>query len=186
MKAPTKAAIAVIAGALTAFPICMYAVKNLGAKADANIAYNAPLSPSPAAVAAEPVTVVINRLPEPKPQPQPKPTLRSKTLLFVKAIVTGYTGFDKRCDGKWWKFNRTSTGRNAKLTRGVAVDPRAIPYGTRVIIPNVGTFSADDTGGKMRQDWRKRGIIHIDVRFPTFREAKNWGVKKREIGLYRR
>ena len=142
------------------------------------LVYDAPHSLLPQATPVIPVAVVVVK-PQAKPQAKPKPTL------FARAIVTGYVGHDERCDGKWAKFNRTSTGRNATETRGVAVDPRAIPYGTRVRVPGVGTLLADDTGGRMREDWRKRGILHIDVRFPTFEQAKNWGVQNRPISLYR-
>ena len=105
--------------------------------------------------------------------------------LWVKA--TGYCPCSICCgtdsDGK------TSLGKNA-LKPGVAADPRAIPYGTLLHIPGYDHpdlegkhVRVDDTGGAMRQSWRKHGKYHIDVRFKTHKEALEWGVKKLQITL---
>jgi len=77
----------------------------------------------------------------------------------------------------------TSRGVDAK-TKGVAVDPKIIPYGSIIEIPNYGTVVADDTGGAMRgRD--KNGLVKIDVRFKTHQEALNWGRNKLTIKIYK-
>lgn len=102
-------------------------------------------------------------------QPQP-PTWRT-----VAARVTAYCPCESCC-GKW-ADGITSRGRNALETRGVAVDPKVISYGSMVTIPGHGTFVADDTGSAMR----KSGIVKIDLRFPTHQEALNFGVKMMDV-----
>lgn len=79
----------------------------------------------------------------------------------------------------------TSTGRNAN-TRGVAVAPRLIPYGSRLDIPGYGHWiPADDTGGAMRQAAR-RGEYLIDLRFKTHEEALQWGRKQITVRIWER
>ena len=56
----------------------------------------------------------------------------------------------------------------------IAVDPRVIPLGTRVYIPNYGIAVADDTGGAIVG---KR----IDIAFDTHREAMSFGRQTIEI-----
>jgi 3D (Asp-Asp-Asp) domain-containing protein len=58
---------------------------------------------------------------------------------------------------------KTATGRNANLP-GIAADFKLLPAGTKISIPGRGTFVVDDTGGRMRQDNRKKGICHLDLR----------------------
>lgn len=109
-------------------------------------------------------------------------------LYFVVGIVGGENSYKMNrirvkatgycpcvvCCGKW-SNGLTSTGRDAYLP-GIAVDPKVISLGSRIDIPlneyfNGGSWIlADDIGGKIRGN-------HIDVRFATHEEAKNFGVK---------
>jgi len=77
----------------------------------------------------------------------------------------------------------TSKGVDAK-TKGVAVDPKIIPYGSIIEIPNYGTVVADDTGGAMRGK-DKNGLAKIDVRFKTHQEALNWGRQTLKVKIYK-
>lgn len=99
----------------------------------------------------------------------------------VLALVTAYCPCEKCC-GKFSEFALTSKGRDAKKTRGVAVDPKMIAYWSKVKIPGQGTFIADDTGGAMRQSGKK-GITHIDLRFHSHKEALQFGRKNIEIEI---
>lgn len=73
----------------------------------------------------------------------------------------------------------TATGRDASLM-GVAVDPKLIPFGSRLDIPDYGTWVlADDVGGAIKGK-------HIDIRFKTHQEALNWGVKKLKIRIWKK
>ena len=97
----------------------------------------------------------------------------------VEAKVTAYCPCFLCC-GTYSGEGKTSRGRDARKTRGVAVDPKAIAYGSNVTIPGYGTFIADDTGGAMRQSWKK-GIVHIDLRFHDHKEALKFGVKHLQV-----
>ena len=70
----------------------------------------------------------------------------------------------------------TATGTVPTFGRTIAVDPKVIPYGTRIYIPEFDkTFIAEDCGG---------GIIgnKIDIYMNTKQECLNWGV--RDITIY--
>jgi len=119
---------------------------------------------------------------------------------WVWAIVTAYEPSRVSCgiyaDGK------TSTGKDIKSgdphdAYGYAVDPKVIPYNTKIYIPiyweslqrNSENFRpnrpliADDTGSAMRKAG-SRGEIHIDVRYLTLSAARNWGVKRMKVFIY--
>ena len=102
----------------------------------------------------------------------------TRGLRQVSATVTAYCPCE-RCCGKY-ADGITATGRDAFKTRGVAVDGTLIKKGSKVTIPGVGTYLADDVGGAMRQ-FAKKGLYHIDLRFPTHEEALQWGRKHIDI-----
>lgn len=81
--------------------------------------------------------------------------------------ATAYTQTDPGCDGL------TATGTNVR--RGtVAVDPRFIPYGTRMFIQSAsgsyvyGIAVAEDCGGDIKGD-------RMDLYLPTYEEAREFG-----------
>ena len=87
------------------------------------------------------------------------------TLNFSEAKIvssTAYTG-----------GGRTATGTAPKVGT-VAVDPRVIPYGTKIYIEGYGIGIAEDTGSSIRGD-------KIDVYFDTRSECRKWGVRKVKI-----
>jgi 3D (Asp-Asp-Asp) domain-containing protein len=71
----------------------------------------------------------------------------------------------------------TATGKDA-FTKGVAVDPKVIPLGSKIEIPDYGTVYADDVGGAIKG--RK-----VDVRFKTHQEAREYGRKTIRIRIYK-
>lgn len=93
-----------------------------------------------------------------------------ETLTYTKTATiraTAYTQTDPGCDGI------TATGTNVR--RGtVAVDPRYIPYGTRMFIQTVsgsyiyGIAVAEDCGGDIKGD-------RMDLYLPTYEEAREFG-----------
>lgn len=99
----------------------------------------------------------------------------------VWAIVTAYCPCT-RCCGRNAR-GRTSIGNTAWLP-GIAADPNAVSYGTRVEIPEYGTYLIDDTGGAMRRNWRVRGQLHLDVRLKYHYEARSWGKKLMKVKIY--
>lgn len=89
------------------------------------------------------------------------PVNYSKT---ITGVITAY------CDK-----GRTSTGKAAQ--HGVvAVDPRVIPYGTKLYIPGYGYAVAGDTGGAMRS-----GKVLIDLWFPSNAECNAWGRRTKTV-----
>ena len=66
------------------------------------------------------------------------------------AVVTGYWAQGEDVDHDTAN-HRTSTGVKARQGITVAVDPNIIPYGSRVTIPGLGTFIAQDTGSAVRR-----------------------------------
>jgi len=80
-------------------------------------------------------------------------------------IVSGYSANDPAQGTN----NITATGKEIKKGM-VAVDPMAIPLGTKIEIKDMGIFIAEDTGGKIKGN-------RIDIYFDTKKEAKEFGRK---------
>ena len=83
------------------------------------------------------------------------------------------------CCGKWAN-GYTATGTLATEGRTIAVDPKAIPYGTRVLLiwPD-GTqhsYIAEDCGGGVNGN-------HIDVFFDDHQAARRFGVQRAMVYL---
>lgn len=97
--------------------------------------------------------------------------IKNKPILMK---VSAYCPCEKCCNG--FSDGKTSIGRDAWKTYGVAADPKLLPYGKKLNIPGVGIRIVDDTGCAMRQS-AKEGIYHIDVRFHNHEDAKEFGVQ---------
>lgn len=95
--------------------------------------------------------------------------------------VTSYCVCEKCC-GEWAKGTTTATGKNKYIFDGVAADPKVLPYGSIVDIPQVGVRVVDDTGGGMRKSAREQ-VAHIDIRMATHQEALNYGVRWVDVGI---
>lgn len=80
-------------------------------------------------------------------------------------IATGYSGNDPAQGTN----NITATGKEIE-TGMIAVDTKIIPLGTKVEIKDLGIFTAEDTGGKIRGN-------RIDIYFETREEAEKFGRK---------
>jgi len=80
-------------------------------------------------------------------------------------IASGYSANDSSqgTDGT------TATGKKVKEGM-IAVDPDVIPLGTELEIKDMGTFIAEDTGGKIKGN-------RIDIFFNSKKEAKEFGRK---------
>ena len=82
----------------------------------------------------------------------------------IKSVATAYSGGGK-----------TATGTVPKWGT-IAVDPRVIPYGTKVYIPQFNkTFIAEDCGGAIKGN-------KIDIYMNSKQECINWG--RRSIDIY--
>jgi 3D (Asp-Asp-Asp) domain-containing protein len=83
----------------------------------------------------------------------------------MKVVATAYTG-----------YSTTSTGQKP-VWGTIAVDPRVIPYGTKVYIPQFGrTFIANNTGGAIKGN-------KIDIFMDNEKSMNDWGRQNIEIYL---
>lgn len=101
----------------------------------------------------------------------------------IDAKVTAYEPSEVSCGD--YADGLTSLGDNAYVFDGVAADPKAIPYRTKVFISGKGFKEVDDTGIAMRRSWKK-GKYHIDLRLSNVTDALNFGVQNKKIHLYRK
>ncbi len=105
-------------------------------------------------------------------------TSRTKSLL---ARVTVYWAGGKGSD-RYTRRHKTATGLRLR-TGHCAVDPKKIPYGSKVMLPDGSSLAAVDTGTavKNRKAARKSGrtldernALVVDRFFETKRQALNW------------
>ena len=78
-------------------------------------------------------------------------------------IATGYSANDPEQGTN----NITATGKEIKKGM-IAVDADIIPLGTKVEIKDMGVFTAEDTGGKIRGN-------RVDIYFETKSQAEKFG-----------
>ena len=100
-------------------------------------------------------------------EPEPEPPTETETY-----IATAYILSDGNGDGV------TATGTVPSRGRTIAVDPRQIPYGSRVYINGTGPYIAEDTGGAIRG---KRLDIYFGDGAEAYREAIEWGRREVEV-----
>jgi 3D (Asp-Asp-Asp) domain-containing protein len=89
----------------------------------------------------------------------------------IKVRLTAY--WAKGSDTDSWSAKRqSSTGATLKPNRSVAVDPRIIPFFSKVYIPNLGFRVAHDTGTDVIRKKASGGKYPvIDIFFMTEKEA---------------
>jgi 3D (Asp-Asp-Asp) domain-containing protein len=98
----------------------------------------------------------------------------NKHLIVLTVVVTAYSA---NCPIQG-TGDRTSTGRKASTTQGVAVDPKMIPLGSNVKIGNK-WYIADDVGGDIKGR-------HIDLRLPSRGECLKFGRRTMKIYVDKR
>lgn len=87
--------------------------------------------------------------------------------------ITAYCNCSKCC-GKW-AGGPTASGTTPTAGRTIAVDPKVIPLGTKVIIDGH-TYIAEDTGSAIKGK-------KIDMYFASHSEAMAWGVKHKNVSI---
>lgn len=104
----------------------------------------------------------------------------NEQLRTIRAKLTAYSPLDNR-DGQQAQGNptRTSTGRRVGR-RIAAADPKKLPYGTILEIPDYGIVEIQDTGGALRKDSKN---IRIDLYHETYEEAMQFGVQEAEVKI---
>ena len=102
---------------------------------------------------------------------QLKTTLTNSGVNAGKFRLTAYCNCSKCC-GKW-AGGPTASGVMPKTKRTIAVDPKVIPLGSKVIIDEH-TYIAEDTGSAIKGN-------RIDVYFDNHQEAMAFGVKYKDV-----
>lgn len=118
-------------------------------------------------------TVKPTKKPTSKPtvKPTKKPRKKKKKHNKVKIFkVTAYCPCYKCSEGYG---NNTATGVKARARHTIAVDPKVIKYGTKVVIDGV-KYTAEDCGGGVKGR-------HIDIYFNTHAEVERYGVKYKKV-----
>ena len=89
----------------------------------------------------------------------------------IKVRLTAYWAKGSGTDS-WSARRQSSTGATLKPNRSVAVDPRIIPYFSKLYIPNLGFRFAHDTGTDVIRKKASHGKYPIvDIFFMTEKEA---------------
>lgn len=97
-----------------------------------------------------------------------KMTINGKECIVQKLNVkaTAFTGRQRTYVGTWATVNKT-----------IAVDPKVIPLGSKVYIPQFGiVFTAEDTGSAIKGN-------KIDIFMKNYNTCIQWGIRDIEIYL---
>ncbi len=78
-----------------------------------------------------------------------------------------------QCSEGWGR--QTSTGATARANHTIAVDPRVIPYGAKVMI-NGTVYTAEDRGGGVKGK-------HIDIFFDNHAQTRHHGSRMQDVYL---
>ena len=115
--------------------------------------------------------------------PSPKPIIFNKDKMVdnflksntpkkeIKVRLTAYWARGSDTDS-WSAKRQSSTGATLKPNKSVAVDPRIIPYFSKLYIPNLGFRFAHDTGTDVIRKKASHGQYPVvDIFFMTEKEA---------------
>ena len=97
-----------------------------------------------------------------------------KTNTAKKEIKVRLTAYWAKGSGTdcWSAKRQSSTGATLKPNRSVAVDPKVIPYFSKLYIPNLGFRFAHDTGTDVIRKKASHGKYPVvDIFFMTEKEA---------------
>lgn len=79
----------------------------------------------------------------------------------------------QRCSDHYGRL--TSTGKYARSGHTIAVDPKEIAYGTKILIGDT-VYIAEDCGGRVKGE-------HIDIFMDTHEEVEEFEVKHKNIWI---
>ena len=89
----------------------------------------------------------------------------------IKVRLTAYWAKGSGTDS-WSAKRQSSTGATLKPNKSVAVDPKVIPYFSKLYIPNLGFRYAHDTGTAVIKKKASKGKYPVvDIFFMTEKEA---------------
>lgn len=109
----------------------------------------------------------------PKEEPKQAQAASENGLVHLGTFrTTGYCPC-YQCSEGWGR--KTSTGATARANHTIAVDPKVIPYGARVMI-NGTVYTAEDRGGGVKGK-------HIDIFFDTHSQTRQHGSRMQDVYL---
>lgn len=160
-------------------------------------AYQGTMTVSPVAVVTSPTVDVARTIAERLPPALATVLVTSENYptcewMVVPALVTAYQpDVDCSIDTAGKPTHRTSTSTSTdEHPYGIAADPRLLPYGTTVHVPEYMDVSfpdkawqVDDTGGAMRASARLLCIVHLDLRYRTVSSALKKGRQWMDINV---
>lgn len=103
-----------------------------------------------------------------------KKKLKRKKHKKRKGVQFLTTAYCPCCDCSEGYGKITSTGKIPEQGITIAVDPKVIPYGTKVKIKGLGTFIAEDCGGAIKGN-------RIDIYFESHADTERFGVQRRTV-----
>jgi 3D (Asp-Asp-Asp) domain-containing protein len=126
---------------------------------------------SPPAPTLQPIAPQI--APEPPQAPIQEPQTRT-----IRAKVTACSPNDPK-DRAYYRKH----GYKGAKTNAVAADLRVLPKGTYLYVPGYADkfVPVDSPGGSVIRRSTAKGILQFDVKFKSFRQAKQWGVRWLDI-----
>jgi 3D (Asp-Asp-Asp) domain-containing protein len=102
---------------------------------------------------------------------KPDPIWLPQASLALRALPAQATGYDAGpASALRGEVGRTSIGERARFGI-IAVDPRVIPYRSRLYVEGYGPGLAADTGGAIKG-------ARLDLCFDSTREARAWGRRR--------
>lgn len=90
----------------------------------------------------------------------------------VRIIATAYTA-DPKENGN--NHSRTASGKI--VSRGMVATPRDIPFGSKIVIHEMGEYTVEDRGNPKYIRWIDANTIRIDIFMTDKAEALKFGVK---------
>lgn len=158
---------------LLCFYLCIPSIKEKKTKASTNLKVIATENPTNAPTNKPTIAPTIKATWTPTIKPTRKPEKKKKKHSRAKIfMVTAYCPCYE-CSEEFG--TNTATGVKARARHTIAVDPKVIKYGTKVIIDGV-EYTAEDCGGKVKGN-------HIDIYFNTHEEVERFGVKYKKVRL---
>jgi 3D (Asp-Asp-Asp) domain-containing protein len=106
---------------------------------------------------------------------------KEEDFYIVRCLVKAYCPCARCCD----KMTGITSTRTNAWKPGVAADPRAVAYGTRVFIEGYGETVVDDTGATLRRTWGRTKKIGFEVRMTYHWQAREWGGKIIDVKIYK-
>jgi len=97
-----------------------------------------------------------------------------KVAKEITVVITAYSSTPEQTD------DTPFVTANGKATKDGIIANNYLPFGTKIKIPELygeKVFTVED-----RMSWKK-GNYHIDIWFPSYQEAKNFGVKRTVIEI---